>query len=583
MNDDPHDLLKTATAAAVRALSGAPELIVDYGATASPVLGLVGRDRVRLRQPALSDVTHLRAEADALAAAEKYHDAALHQKLLRRASAAGAPEGVLDTLEETRTFLLAGKTYKGVAQNLATQLDADLADGTDVGRALRAALWASQLPDAMTDRIAKAADKGKAADVARLSNVIADQAAFAGAALDLLDSLGLLAPSADKGESEDAPDAEIDATEAEMPPEDTVEQETDVTSERQSAGDTDDDSASLGHSDGEANAEAADMPPPDAPQETAPPGPSLSVGDIPYRVFTTAYDEIAAADTLCSAEELTRLRAMLDQQLQAMHGLVAKLAHRLQRKLLAAQTRAWDFDVEEGMINSGRLPRLIIDPTATAIYKRERDTDFRDTVVTLVLDNSGSMRGRPITIAALSADILARTLERCGVKVEILGFTTRAWKGGHAREAWQAAGKPPLPGRLNELRHIIYKEADAPYRRARRGLALMLREGLLKENIDGEALLWAATRLQRRTERRRIMMVISDGAPVDDATLSANPGAYLEEHLHAVIGWIEDRTDIELLAIGIGHDVRRYYKRAVKIADVDELGPTMTRELAALF
>ncbi len=580
IRDDKTDLLKRATAAAVRALSGATDLIVDYGTTSSPILGLAGRDRVRLRQP--DDVTALRGEADALAAAEKYHDAVLHQKLLRRASAAGAPDGVIEALEETRTMLLAAKAHKGVALNLAAQLDHDLHDGTDIGRALRAALWQAQLPEASSILIAKAADKAKAADVSRLSNVVADQAAFAGAALDLLDGLGLLAPPSGEADPEDAQDAP-ETMEADEVPDNAEEQPGEAVEQPSEVDESGADDRGEGASDGAAE-EMRDEPVQKQQAEAAPPpDEALTIGDLPYRVFTTAYDEVAAADTLASADELTRLRAMLDQQLQAMHGLVAKLAHRLQRKLLAAQTRAWEFDIEEGLINSGRLPRLVIDPTATAIYKRERDTDFRDTVVTLVLDNSGSMRGRPITIAALSADILARTLERCGVKVEILGFTTRAWKGGRAREDWQAAGKPPLPGRLNELRHIVYKEADAPYRRARKGLALMLREGLLKENIDGEALLWAATRLSRRTERRKIMMVISDGAPVDDATLSANPSGYLEEHLHAAIGWIERRTNIELLAIGIGHDVTRYYRRAVKISDVDALGPTMTKELAALF
>jgi cobaltochelatase CobT len=302
-----------------------------------------------------------------------------------------------------------------------------------------------------------------------------------------------------------------------------------------------------------------------------------------YRAFTRAFDEEISAEDLCDPEELSRLRQQLDQQLQHLHAVVAKLANRLQRRLLAQQTRAWEFDLEEGMLDAARLSRIIVDPLLALTYKRERDTDFRDTVVTLLIDNSGSMRGRPITVAAMCGDILARTLERCAVKVEILGFTTRAWKGGQSRESWVAAGKPPAPGRLNDLRHIIYKSADTPWRRARKNLGLMLREGLLKENIDGEALLWAYRRLLSRPEHRRILMVISDGAPVDDSTLSVNSGTYLERHLRDVIRDIESRELVELIAIGIGHDVTRYYRRAVTIVDAEELGGTMLRKLTELF
>ena len=302
-----------------------------------------------------------------------------------------------------------------------------------------------------------------------------------------------------------------------------------------------------------------------------------------YKVFTRAFDEIVNAEELCDTDELDRLRAFLDKQLQALHGAVARLANRLQRRLLAQQNRGWDFDLDEGMIDAARLARVIVDPMHPLTFKQERDTQFRDTVVTLLLDNSGSMRGRPIMVAACCADILARTLERCGVKVEILGFTTRAWKGGHAREAWLNALKPPLPGRLNDLRHIVYKSADAPWRRSRRNLGLMMREGLLKENIDGEALAWAHARLLARPEQRRILMMISDGAPVDDSTLSVNSGSYLERHLRQVIEEIETRSPVELLAIGIGHDVTRYYRRAVTVTDAEELAGVMTEKLAELF
>src|ERR1700678_140885 len=302
-----------------------------------------------------------------------------------------------------------------------------------------------------------------------------------------------------------------------------------------------------------------------------------------YRPFTGKYDEIVGAEDLCDPEELERLRGYLDKQLSHLQGVVARLANRLQRLLLAQQSRAWEFDLEEGLLDPARLTRVIVDPMHPLSFKREKDTDFRDTVVTLLLDNSGSMSGRPITVAATCADILARTLERCGVKVEILGFTTRAWKGSQSREAWLQAGKPPAPGRLNDLRHIIYKAADAPWRRARKNLGLMMREGLLKENIDGEALDWAHQRLVNRTEQRRILMVISDGAPVDDSTLSVNSGHYLERHLRTVIHEIENASPVELIAIGIGHDVRRYYRRAVTIVDVEQLGGAITDQLAELF
>ena len=305
--------------------------------------------------------------------------------------------------------------------------------------------------------------------------------------------------------------------------------------------------------------------------------------DFTYRVFTTAHDEIANAADLCDAEELTRLRAYLDHQLQSLQGAVSKLANRLQRRLMAQQNRSWSFDLEEGVLDTARLTRVITDPTAPLSFKQEEDSEFRDTVVTLLLDNSGSMRGRPITVAATCADILARTLERCGVSVEILGFTTRAWKGGQSREKWLKDGKPANPGRLNDLRHIIYKSADSPWRRARNNLGLMMREGLLKENIDGEALLWAHKRLLGRPEQRKILMMISDGAPVDDSTLSVNPGNYLERHLREVIMSLESRPDVELTAIGIGHDVTRYYSRAVTIMDAEQLGGTMMDRLAELF
>jgi cobaltochelatase CobT len=309
--------------------------------------------------------------------------------------------------------------------------------------------------------------------------------------------------------------------------------------------------------------------------------------DIPegfdYKAYTEKFDEVIEAGELCDADELDRLRQYLDSQLTGLQGVVTRLANRLQRRLMAQQNRAWDFDQEEGLLDAARLARVVISPGHSLSYKIERDQEFKDTIVTLLIDNSGSMRGRPISIAAISADILARTLERCGVKTEVLGFTTRAWKGGQSRELWLTDGKPAQPGRLNDLRHIVYKKADEPWRRARRNLGLMMREGLLKENIDGEALLWAHQRLLGRPEDRRILMVISDGAPVDDSTLSVNSAGYLEQHLRKVIDWIEKQSPVQLVAIGIGHDVTRYYKRAVTIMDVEQLGGTIIEQLAGLF
>jgi cobaltochelatase CobT len=326
-------------------------------------------------------------------------------------------------------------------------------------------------------------------------------------------------------------------------------------------------------------------------------GPDVSEGALPnrqentddgraidaYRVFTTAFDEVIAASDLCDPMELERLRSLLDQQLTILSSVVARLANKLQRRLMAQQNRSWAFDLEEGVLDTARLTRIITDPTSPLSFKAESESPFRDTVVTLLLDNSGSMRGRPIMVAAVCADILARTLERCGVKVEILGFTTRAWKGGQSREAWITAGKPPMPGRLNDLRHIIYKAADAPWRRAKKNLGLMMREGLLKENIDGEALTWAHERLVARPEQRRILMVISDGSPVDDSTQSANAALYLDKHLRQVIERIETQSPVELIAIGIGHDVTRWYRRAVTIVDVEQLAGVMIEKLAELF
>ena len=305
--------------------------------------------------------------------------------------------------------------------------------------------------------------------------------------------------------------------------------------------------------------------------------------DLEYKIFTSEYDEITKAENLENSDEASKLRKILDQQLVGFQDVITKLANKLQRQLLAKQNRAWEFDLEEGLLDSSKLPRIIMDPYNSLSFKKEKDLEFKDTIVTLLIDNSGSMRGRPITIAAICADILSRTLERCSVKVEILGFTTKNWKGGQSRELWNKSNKPKVPGRLNDLRHIIYKSADAQWRQAKNNLGLMLKEGLLKENIDGEAISWAFNRLKRRKEERKILMVISDGAPVDDSTLSVNSGDFLEKHLKKIVKFIEDKTETEILAIGIGHDVSRYYNRAIKITDVNELGDVMISQLSELF
>jgi cobaltochelatase CobT len=310
---------------------------------------------------------------------------------------------------------------------------------------------------------------------------------------------------------------------------------------------------------------------------------NTGISDKDYKIFTNEFDEIVKAETLENQEEILKLRKNLDQQLTNFQNLITKLANKLQRQLLAKQNRSWDFDLEEGLLDSSKLPRVIIDPYNSLSFKKEKDLEFKDTIVTLLIDNSGSMRGRPITIAAICADILSRTLERCSVKVEILGFTTKNWKGGKSREDWNKKGKPKFPGRLNDLRHIIYKSADTHWRQSKKNLVLMLKEGLLKENIDGEAITWAFNRLNKRKEERKILMVISDGAPVDDSTLSVNSGDFLEKHLKKIVKFIENTSEIEILAIGIGHDVSRYYQKAIKITDVQELGDVMISQLSGLF
>jgi cobaltochelatase CobT len=531
------------------------------------------------------------------------HDGKVHRRFSPEGKQARA---IFDAVEQARCEAIGSRRMEGMRTNLGAMLQDKYHRGSfddineqseapmeeAVALMVRERLTGAAPPKAARKLVELWRDtiEGKAGTALdRLDTIVEDQNAFAEAVRDLLVSLDMgeeLGPPAESEENdgEDGEGAPEQNEAARGESEDDKDQsaeslESDAASEEQEAGESEAaDSTAEEISEDEGAAEQD----PSGEARRAPPA-GRNEPQVDYRVFSTKHDEIVHAEDLCAPEELDRLRAFLDKQLATLHGAVARLANRLQRKLLAQQSRAWDFDLEEGVLDPARLSRVVTDPFAPLSFKQERETAFRDTVVTLLLDNSGSMRGRPITVAATCADILARTLERCGVKVEILGFTTRAWKGGQAREEWLRAGKPAHPGRLNDLRHIVYKSADAPWRRVRRNLALMMREGLLKENIDGEALDWAHRRLLGRPEQRKILMVISDGAPVDDATLSVNSGNYLERHLRHIIDDIERRSPVQLVAIGIGHDVTRYYARAVTIVDAEELAGVMMDKLAELF
>ena len=546
------------------------------------------------------DLARLRGEADSASLRLRHHDAKVHQRLAPRGEIA---EAIFGTLEQVRVEALGARRMLGVAANLASaraarqrrtpggsgQEQAELAAALELYA--QESLLGFTLPTeqrAQLDGWRAWLESRTGQDWTELRAHLEQQEAFGLRVRELLARLGL---AEDLGDQPEEPDAEGgEAEEVEQQLQDNAQGEGAAeTSERApseaEASASADDAADSRPNDQleEAVARGADdreggEAPFETPQYLPPGGEALA-----YRVFTTRYDEVVDADELCSTIELARLRVQLDQQLHRFQGMIGRMANRLQRQLMAQQSRSWEFDLDEGLLDTARLTRVVVNPEQPLSYKLEKDAEFRDTVVTLLIDNSGSMRGRPIAVAAMCADILARTLERCGVKVEILGFTTRSWKGGQSREQWLREGKRPNPGRLNDLRHIVYKAADSPWRRARRNLGLMLREGLLKENIDGEAILWAHQRVLGRPEQRRILMVISDGAPVDDSTLSANPGNYLEQHLRKVIEWIEQRSAVELLAIGIGHDVTRYYHRAVTISDPEQLGGAMLGELSALF
>jgi cobaltochelatase CobT len=535
----------------------------------------------------------------------RHHDPKVHE---RSAPVEPVARAVFDAVEQARVEALGARAMAGVRDNLSHALDVRLRSdplararnrdevplSTALGLLVRERLTGDAPPEIARHGLSLVRDwieEKAGGDLDALGLALDDQRAFARLVGRLLEDLDLVdgdsVPETDPMDGEDDDKDEDEGQDQESEGEDSgghsdsqMEARSDSSQDGEEEGEQRQvDEDSLSEADGEFGDEGDDgmMPVrPNRPFSDLPPG-------FDYHPYTTAYDEEVAAVDLCDDDELTRLRAYLDQQLIHLQGAVTKLANRLQRRLMAQQNRSWDFDQEEGMLDAARLARVIINPAHSLSYKIERETKFRDTCVTLLIDNSGSMRGRPISIAAICADSLARTLERGGVKTEILGFTTRAWKGGQSREAWLGAGRPPSPGRLNDLRHIIYKKADEPWRRARKSLGLMMREGLLKENIDGEALLWAHNRMIGRSEERKILMVISDGAPVDDSTLSVNNGSYLERHLRQVIAWIETRSPVELIAIGIGHDVTRYYNRAVTIMDVEQLGGTMVEQLAALF
>ncbi|MBM9594619.1 cobaltochelatase subunit CobT [Roseitranquillus sediminis] len=602
-NDNPAEPFKKALAEATRVLADDRELGVTFSVDPP------GQTEEQLRLPQVTrrmtrdEVLLARGTADAFALRHRYHDAATHRRY--------APQGEMardlyEAMETARCEAVGARVMPGTAKNIDAKIGVEAARRgyAEISEAKGAPLAAAagylirhlatgrDLPPGASnvmDLWRGYIEEQAGGTLAGLEETLADQSAFARFARKIIedlgygDQLGDDPDESDEGEddaeegqdedgSESQGDEQQDQDDAEAAPDSTQEEQQDAAEAQVSA---------EGLADAEMG-EDAELPDGEAPLEPPPPA-SISEADPNYEVFTTEFDEEVAAQDLAEPVELERLRAYLDQQLEPLKGAVSRLANKLQRRLQAQQNRSWEFDREEGILDAGRLARVVANPTTPLSFKVEKDTEFRDTVVTLLLDNSGSMRGRPISIAAICADVLARTLERCQVKCEILGFTTRAWKGGLSREKWLSEGRPQLPGRLNDLRHIVYKPADAPWRRARNNLGLMMKEGLLKENIDGEALEWAHRRMAGRPEARKILMVISDGAPVDDSTLSVNPANYLEKHLRDVIAMVERKKLVELVAIGIGHDVTRYYDRAVTITDVDQLAGAITEQLAGLF
>ena len=603
VSDNPADPFKKALAEATKVLADDAELTVSYSVDPP------GQTDDGMRLPQVSrrmtrdEVLMARGTADAMAMKHKYHDASVATRYMPAGQMA---RDLYEAMETARCEAMGARDMPGTAGNIDAKIGFEaerkgynqITSASDAplpvaaGYLVRHLATGRNLPDAAQNVMELWQNHildNAAGTLDELGTVLSDQTAFARFARQIIDDLGYGDQLGDDPDDLDDNQDEAEGTEDNEPPESTGEDDSDQSEEdadaEQSQEETHDAAqAEISSEDlaDDENAEETEMPEGEAPPEPPTP-PAHSEADPNYVVYQTEYDEEIAAEDLAEPVELERLRDYLDQQLEPLKGAVSRLANKLQRRLQAQQNRSWEFDREEGILDAGRLARVVANPTTPLSFKIEKDTDFRDTVVTLLLDNSGSMRGRPISIAAICADVLARTLERCQVKVEILGFTTRAWKGGQARENWLAEGRPQQPGRLNDLRHIIYKSADTPWRRARQNLGLMMKEGLLKENIDGEALEWAHRRTVVRSEARKILMVISDGAPVDDSTLSVNPANYLEKHLRDVIALVERRKSVELIAIGIGHDVTRYYERAVTITDVEQLAGAMTEQLASLF
>ncbi|WP_288409676.1 cobaltochelatase subunit CobT [uncultured Sphingomonas sp.] len=603
--ESPLDRFRDVLRGTSRAIAEEPEVELGFTADAPVASGKHIKVPMPARALPADQVAEARGLADGFALKMRYHDTALHA---RAAPGDAVARAVFDAVEQARVDAVGSAGYDGIADNLDHALDlrmrsdpitrarsrAEVPLSTAVQLMVRERLTGRMPPAAAIPAMALITDwieERAGSQLDSLAALAGDQAAFGRGITRILQDLDLVEGEVEpeqaddggddsEGEDEETPQDDGDDEGEQQGGEGQVEARGEDRSDDQAEARSDDPSEDV-------DAEGDDMADGEDEGGMMPVRPNRPFADLnaqfDYRAFTTKFDEVIAATELCDADELERLRAYLDQQLVQLQGVVTKLANRLQRRLMAQQSRSWDFDQEEGLLDAARLARVVINPAQSLSYKIERDTEFRDTVVTLLIDNSGSMRGRPIGIAAISADILARTLERVGVKVEILGFTTRAWKGGQSRESWLAAGRPPQPGRLNDLRHIVYKQADEPWRRAKKSLGLMMREGLLKENIDGEALLWAHGRLIARPEDRKVLMVISDGAPVDDSTLSVNSGSYLERHLRQVIAYIEGKSPVELVAIGIGHDVTRWYNRAVTIMDAEQLAGTMIEQLASLF
>ncbi|MBN7785770.1 cobaltochelatase subunit CobT [Ponticoccus gilvus] len=605
-SDNPADPFKKALAEATKVMADDPEITVSYSVDPAGMSG----DAMRLpqvsRRMTRDEVLLARGTADALALYRRYHDGATHSRYLPQGEMA---RDIYEAMETARCEAMGARDMPGTAGNVDAKIaheaqrkgygqitdkaEAPLAQAA--GYLIRHLSTGRDLPPEAANVMnlwRDFMDNQAGGTLENLDKTLSDQASFARFARQMITDLGYgdqIGEDPDQLDDEAEDEGQEDGDQDDQQPDSTGNdedegEEADATPE-QSQDQTQDPSQAQVSMDDMADqelGEEAEMPDGEAPLEPPAPQP-VSEADPDYAVYSTEHDEEISAEELAEAAELERLRAYLDQQLEPLKGAVSRLANKLQRRLQAQQNRSWEFDKEEGVLDAGRLARVVANPTTPLSFKVEKDMEFRDTVVTLLLDNSGSMRGRPISIAAICADVLARTLERCSVKVEILGFTTRAWKGGQARETWLNEGREQLPGRLNDLRHIVYKQADAPWRRTRANLGLMMKEGLLKENIDGEALEWAHRRMVGRSEARKILMVISDGAPVDDSTLSVNPANYLEKHLRDVIAMVEKRKQVELLAIGIGHDVTRYYDRAVTITDVEQLAGAMTEQLASLF